>query len=300
MDAPIPPPLITVLIPTMASRQRAETLKRAIASIRKAATVPVKLVVVVNGDRHDPAACAWLLAQPDVHTEFVPQPSLANAVLHGRRLVTTPYFATLDDDDAFTEGGLDQRLAVMESAAQPDLVISNGVRRDVNGQDSPCYDSLADVPGSPLAALFSRPWLNSGNALYRSQSIGIEYFEDPHAFAEWTWLAFKLGAAGMRIAVLETPTFVIYDTAGSLSKSEAYEKSFMPLYERMLALQPPADIVALIRRRMGSSWHDQSVLALRDGQRLKALRLHVRSLALPGGARYLSYSRYLIPGWPLN
>ncbi len=62
----------------------------------------------------------------------------------------------------------------------------------------------------------------------------------------------------------------------------------------------PADIVTLIRRRMGSSWHDQSVLALRAGQRLKALRLHVRSLAQPGGTRYLSYSRYLIPGWPLN
>lgn len=298
-DASLPAPLITTIIPTMASKARAASLKRAITSIRVASKQPVAIIVVVNGTRSDPEACAWLADQPDVRLEFDAKPSAANAMLRGRELVATPFFTSLDDDDEFTPGALDLRLAAMQSDTCPDIVVCNGLRRDSTG-DTLCYDDLPSVPAAPLPALFRMPWLSSCNSLYRTASIDAHFFRNFHSFAEWTWLAYQFGVAGKKIAVIDTPTFVCNDTAGSLSKSNEYEMAYLSLYERMLSLAPPAPVADLIRRRIGSFWHDQSVTALRGGQRLDALRHHVRSLRQPGGLRYLGYSRYLIPGWPQN
>ena len=56
----------SVIIPTLASAQRALPLQRAIGSIRLASREAVHILVVVNGPHFDPALCQWLLAQPDV------------------------------------------------------------------------------------------------------------------------------------------------------------------------------------------------------------------------------------------
>jgi glycosyltransferase involved in cell wall biosynthesis len=190
-----PPASVTTIIPTMATRERAPALRRAVESIRRSSTEAVEIIVVVNGARSDAELCEWLRSQPDVHFEYVAQPSAPNAVLRGRELVRTPFFSTLDDDDEYLDGALDIRLAAIESAPDVDVVVTNGYLHCA-GTDARYYDDLAQVPHDPLASLFASNWLHNCNTLFRSATIGREYFADFHPFVEWTWLAFRLAMAG--------------------------------------------------------------------------------------------------------
>jgi hypothetical protein len=279
----------------MAAPERAELVQRAVLSVRRSSTLPVAIIVVVNGTRSDPELIGWLRAQHDVQLEIVARPSLPNALLRGRELVQTPFFSTLDDDDEYLGNALDLRLdAIRESAA--DVVVTNGFRY-CSGTMRLSYDTLGKVPANPLEELFRTTWLHNGNALYRSDSVGAEFFANHHAYAEWTWLAYNLALRSKRIAVLEKPTFIYYDTPGSLSKSAAYRDAYMSLYRKMLAANPPSAVVRLIKRRIQAGWHDQSCYALDQGRRLEALRCHLYSLAA-GGLRYFSFGRRLLPGWP--
>ncbi|OIR07142.1 hypothetical protein GALL_107310 [mine drainage metagenome] len=297
MSSEASPTLVSTIIPTMATIERAPLLKRAIESVRRSSAQPIVIIVVVNGNRCNAELCEWLRAQIDIRLKFIPTPSAPNAVLHGRELVDSKYFSTLDDDDEYLDGGIDLRLTSMCSDGTPDVVVTNGIRR-LDTADTPCYRTLDGVSDNPLKSLFENPWLNSGNALYRSASVGPEYFSDYLQYVEWTWLAFKLAMNGKQIATLNNPTVVYYDTLDSLSKSKAYEEAYGILFQRMLDRLPPPEVTKLIQRRMGSNWHDQSIQALCQGKSLKAIRCHLRSLFLPGGGRYLSYSRRLLPGWP--
>jgi glycosyltransferase involved in cell wall biosynthesis len=288
-------PSVSTIIATMAAPERGALLRRAVASVRRASTAPVAIIVVVNGSRADPDVIDWLKDQPDVQLDIVAQPSLPNALLRGRELVRTPYFSTLDDDDEYLGNAIDLRLGVMQQTGA-DVVVTNGFRRCA-GVDELAYESLARVPRNPLEELFRTTWLHNGNALYRSDSVGVEFFANHHAYAEWTWLAYNLGLQKKRIAVSEAPTFIYHDTPGSLSKSSAYRAAYMSLYRKMLAANPPPAVVRHVKCRIQSAWHYESCLALDQGRHLEAWRYHLHSLAA-GGWRYFSFGRRLLPGWP--
>ena len=290
-------PRVTVIVPTMATRARAATLRRALDSIRASAREALAIVVVANGARADPALCDWLRTQRDIRFAHLATPSAPNAVRHGRSLVATPFFSTLDDDDEYLPDATAHKLAALAADPAADLVVSNGYRHR-DGRDEPYYTDLAGVADDPLARLFAANWLHNCNALFRSARVGPEFFADYHPYLEWTWLAFRLALAGRKVAVLDVPAFRYHDTPGSLSKSRAYGETLLALYRRMLAAQPPAAVARLIRCRMGAAWHADSVRALGRGERRRALYCHLRSLCLPGAGRYLAYSRRLAPGWP--
>ncbi len=290
--------LISTIIPTMAAPERAHLLKRAIGSIRAASTDPVHIIVVVNGARSDPALCAWLAEQDDVELAYSDMPSAPNATLVGRRLVRTAFFSTLDDDDEYLPHALDLRLAAMNVEPAPDLVVTNGVHKV--GEVETVGLSLEGVARDPLAALFKSVWLQSHNGLYRSATVGEEFFADFHPYGEWTWIAFLLANRGRRICVLDQPTFRCNDTPGSLSKTPAYRQAYSALFERMLAERPPAHIADMVRRRAGANWHDQAADLIKRGQRMQALVCHWRSLWLPGGWAYLGFTRKLLPGWTIR
>lgn len=291
------PAEISVIIATMAAPERAQSLQRAIASVRAASTRPVQVIVVVNGARSEAGLLEWLGQQADVLLELAPEPSLPKAILRGRELVQTPYFATLDDDDEFLPGALDCRMQRMQQADQPALVVTNGIRRTAEG-DRLTYSSMANIEQRPLPALFDFTWLQSCNGLYRSEAVGPDWFANYHAYAEWTWLAFSLAQAGKCIGVVDAPTYVNNDTPGSLSKSASYFAAYFALFQRMLAVRPPPNIEKLVRRRLGACLHEDSVRALAAGRRADAWLAHLRSLGQPGGLRFLSYTRRLLPGWP--
>jgi hypothetical protein len=284
---------VSVIIPTMAATARAQLLPRAIDSVRRSSARPIHIIVVVNGNRFDNQMLHWLRMQPDIQCEYQETPSSPKAICRGRALVKTNFFSTLDDDDEYLDQATDIRLAAMESNPNIDLLISNGYRT-TGGVDRACYHGLSGVPERPLQSLMEMPWLNSANALYRSASISAKYFEDSHSYAEWTWLAFNLAMESKKIMHLNTPTFRINDTVGSLSKTVAYDRAYESLFERMLDRTPPPDVAASIRRKQGALYHQLSDSSWQAGNRLEALKWHWRSLHQPGGLKYLAYSRHLL------
>jgi hypothetical protein len=286
--------LVTVLIPTMASRERSDMLKRAVQSVRNSTTGHISIIVIVNGQRFDVDVCTWLKSQSDIQFEYVERPSAPYALLHGRTLVRTEFFSTLDDDDEYVAGATDLKLAAMNISPGIDLVVGNYLQ-SFHGRRELRYPDMSGIPDDPLMTFFSFNWLSSGNALFRGSSVGEEYFKDPNPFAEWTLLAFRLCLNKKNVAVVSEPVFICHgDTPDSLSKSDAYLNSYVPLFDRMLELAPPRNVARLIRAKRGAGYHDASVIALQHGQRKKAWLNHLRSLFEISGWRYLTYTRHLL------
>ncbi|MDR0775292.1 MAG: glycosyltransferase family 2 protein [Azonexus sp.] len=284
---------VTVIIPTMADMLHRDSLFRAIDSVIASSSRPVHITVVANGNRRSADVENALHNRDDIELLSLDIGSLPLALLTGRQAVKTPYFAFLDDDDEYLPGAIDARVAVLAGDDSCDYVVTNGYR--YLGADNELY--LKDpnkISIAPLAALFRQNWLPSSCAgLFRSERIGVEYFEESHSYAEWTWLAFRLCMAEKKVAVLDQPTFRINDTPNSLSKTSAYIEAYDSLYQKMLAMNPPKSIVATIRMRIGRNFHYLADSFRKQGKRRAAWKAHFQSLLYPGGWRYLFFSRHL-------
>jgi hypothetical protein len=224
---------------------------------------------------------------------YVELGSAPNAVLEGRKLVRTPFFSCLDDDDEYLPGTSDDKCAELLAHPEADLVITNSYRRS-GDQETLTFSDLQGAAREPLLSLFERNWLNNGNVMFRSSSVGVHYFVNYFPYVEWTWLAFKLSMDGKKVHALDIPTQRVHVTPNSLSQSAAYRDSYMQLYRSMLDAQPPLPVRHRIERRMAAVLHDQSEDALRRGEWAAAMRYHVRSLLGRGGWQYLSYTRHLL------
>lgn len=290
-------PNVSVIVPTLAEANRASQIKRCIQSIRTSSCNPVQMIVVINGSKYDATVVGWLQEQEDIVSIQISPPSLPEALIEGRRHVTAPFFSTLDDDDEYLPGATDLKLEAILDNDDIDLIVTNIYRISDKGKEF-YYKQHHHLWQPDLRSLFSECWLHNGNALYRSESVGIEFFQNYNQYAEWTWLAFQLSLAGRKALYLNFPTSCYYVTANSLSQSDAYYRAYFPLFKRMLAAAPPPDIAQLIRKRIGSACHSESVRALNSGNRWAALQLHLKSLLQPEGMRYLLYTRRLLPGWP--
>lgn len=282
---------VSIIIATMAVSSRAIQLKRAINSIRTSASRPVEIIVVVNGADPDQDLCAWLRSQPDVIFDYIAEPSAPNAIKRGVELVQTEYYGCLDDDDEYINMAIDFRLDMIKNNPHADCVISNGFR-NVNDIEEVVYSHLDEVNSFPLLCLMRCNWLASCNFLFRKSSLDSVFFVDGHPFAEWTWLAFKLAMQNKKIVVVHECTFRINDTPGSLSKSANYVNSYISLFKRMLAEDPPIHVRKIIRSKLAAAYHDASDHALKSGDIHSAIKFHIKSVMSKNGYKYLGYSRY--------
>lgn len=292
----MPPPAtpqVSVIIPTLANSARAQQLQRAIASVRLSSAQALQLIVVVNGQRYDPALRDWLRDKAGVHFFQIEMGSLPLAVLEGRKRVQTPWFSTLDDDDEYLPGATDRRLAAAAAYGSADIVISNGYVHRA-GVDHLAIPHLSRVAAAPLHTMFESAWLNSGNALYRAASFPVAFFEDHHPYVEWTWNAFRIARAGLAIATDASPGFRVHDSPQSLSKSPQYATAYLKLFERMLEANPDRSIARLIKVKLSVALHTESASTMDSGNLRTAWSAHLKSLMLPGGARYLPFTRHLM------
>lgn len=290
-------PEVSVVVPTAASKTRAEQIERCIGSIRQSSLRPIDIIAVANGARIDAGVLDWLRSQPDVTVLIDEMPSAPNAARRGREAVRTAFFSFVDDDDEYLPGSTDRKLDALLRAADADFVITNGWRSSADGEE-PLYRDLRYLSKNPLHALFEQNWLASCNALFRTNGVGPEFFADFHPYAEWTWLAYRLAVAGKGVAVLDEPCCRVNETEGSLSQSSRYQDAYLSLFERMLALAPERETRRLIRHKMSGALHEVSTRSLLKREYLPAIGAHLRSLFLPGGWRYVSYTRRLVPLWP--
>jgi glycosyltransferase involved in cell wall biosynthesis len=287
-------PRVTAIIPTLCESIRSVALLRAINSIQHASAFPIRILVVVNGNRFDRELLGALIRRADIKVLQTAEGSLPLAHLIGRNAVSTAYFAFLDDDDEFLPGAIDLRVSMLDDHPDADLAVTNGyIRR--NGKDEVLYSRMRFVSHDPLRELFEENWLHNCNSLFRSVSVPPAYFESSHKYMEWTWLGYRLSLDGKRVVATEDLSFRYNDTPSSLSKSALFLESRVQVYERMLGTNPPSDIVPVIKKRLSSAWHAISNCQLKNGMRADAIYSHVRSLMSdPSGVRYIGYTRHVL------
>ncbi len=284
---------VTVIIPTTAEERRRVQLERAIASAGQGAGAASRVLVVINGPRCSPALVSALKARTDIDHLQLPEAGLPQAIRAGRAAVRTPFFSFLDDDDEYLDDALATRLAPLHADPGLGFVVTAGWRRTPQGDAPMLALPGAAIEADPLGTLVADNWLASCGGTFRSSAVPPADFAAMPTYLEWTWLALRL-AARLRLRVLDTPTYRIHDMAGSLSKSPAYTYGTVPALEAILELGLPARINRRLRYKLGSAHHACSTLALEQGQLKPAWHHHLRSLALPGRLRYLSYTRHLL------
>ncbi len=284
---------VTVIIPTTAESARALSLQRAVMSVRASSVAEISIIVVVNGARADQGALDWLGAQADIMTLSLATAGAPLARLEGLRRVITPFVAFLDDDDEYLDGATDMKVARLREEPSADVVVTNGFR-NTDGSDRICYPDFDRVIADPLKALFGFAWLNSCNSLFRTATIGVEFFEQYHPYIEWTWLAYLLTIRRKKVVVLNAPTFRINNSPQSVSKTSSYGTAHRSLFDRMLASAPNRAARRLVLEKIGAAHHDASEQARQAGLRGLAWSEHLASLGYPGRFRYLAYTRLLL------
>lgn len=283
---------LTVIIPTLADSARAHGLMQAIASVKQQTEVASEVLVVVNGQRFDPALLAALQTRHDIRLLQLEEASLVAAILRGRQAVRTPFFAFLDDDDEYLPGTLQARLSTLAQHPACAMVVSRGWR-ELRGERAPSAENLARALGDPYVELARNNWMTSCGGLYRSDMVPPELFSGVPRHHEWTYLAYRLVALAP-FCIVDQPGYVIHDSPVSLSKSTAYGLAHAQVLREVLKLPLPEAALHSVRERLARAEHDLACQALRDGQRIQAFKHHLKSLSLPGGLRYLSFSRHVL------
>ncbi len=283
---------VSVIVPTMADAARRATLDRALDSLRNQHGGPPQTIVVANGDRADPAVLAALAARADIRLIRRAEGHLPRALAAGRELVETPYFGVLDDDDAYLPEALSVRRAPLDADPGVDVVATAGLVATERG-DAPWSADIESIAGDPLGGLAAANWLNSCGALFRTARVPAAMLRDMPQYLEWTYLAARLSLSH-RIVMVGRPTFRLdKSTAGSLSKSAASALVGVRSLETILSLDLPPHGRRIFRRKLVAALHAAAETALAEGDHAAAWAYHLRCVALPGGTRYVSYTRHL-------
>lgn len=284
---------MTIIIPTTCERARWAGLERAITSLLSQQQCAVKVLVLVNGSRFAPDLLDALKARADIGVHYEQTGSLPWALHVGRRLVTTPFFGFLDDDDEYLPGAVHRRLAPMLADSSVAFVASNGFRQRVDGSDEAMLSRVGELARDPLAAMLQQNWLASCGGLYRSAEVSADDFDPTVKYYEWTYLAYRL-ASTRRVAFVAEPTFRIYSSPDSLSKSSAYVAARVDVIQKLLLLRLAPEIRRGLSSQLASAHHDVAELAWKMGFKSQSWRSHVRSLGCRHGWRYLSFTRHLL------
>ena len=286
---------VSVIIPTLCEAVRAASLQAAVESVLRQEHVAVVPLVVVNGTRYDADLLASLRSRAELRVHQLEQASLPAALNVGRSLVETEYFGFLDDDDLLLPDALARRLRPFEARPDLDVVVSNGWKVNGDGSRSPIAHDIADCTRDPLRALFKEYWLSSCSGLFKSRTIGPEFFDPQLAYREWTWTAFRLATSGARLAFIDDFTFEINESNASLQKSEKYLLAEPTVFRRMLDSDMPGDVRSRVIERLSDALHAIADYYLRAGKPLEAWKYHLQSLRSARGLRkYGLYTRHLV------
>ena len=284
---------ISVIVPTAAFARRRALVWRAIESILSQRDVSAIPIVIVNGPSRDRAVTRELLADRRLRVHVLEEAGLPHALQAGRRLVDTPWFAELDDDDLLLPDALSLRIAALAQSDDHDCVVTNGYRRNKT-EDVLNIPDMSVVARDPIRAFWDRNWLLPGSSLCRTDRVADDVFDGMPASMECTYVALRLALA-YRIRFLQRPTVIWHaQRPGSLSHSRHWILSSATAHERLLALDLPPDVQGKVQERITMARHSASDLCLREGNRSAAWGWHLRSLVGRGGHRYLPYTAKLM------
>lgn len=287
--------LVTVIIPTLARTARASELKRAVKSITSQADVSCLASVVVNGDVYDAGLLDEIGSMPGVQIHHSPRKGVSAARYHGRTLVETEYFGFIDDDDEFLPGAFTVRTRHLSQHPEVDVLITNGYQA-IGGVHRIAIDRFDEYLDDPARALMVENWMHNCAGLFRTATVTPEVFTNLPNHLELTYLALRLSAQHTILRV-NHPTYVIHEGAADrVSASMAYVREVPSVLEAMLRETNRDDIRHLLRERLRDNLHVAADAELTSGNRWASFRYHLKSLFLPGGLRYLPFTRHLVMG----
>lgn len=286
-------PLITIIIPTTATKARSATLARAIASIRDQ-HIAFRILAVVNGPGRDKEVVSVLTQADDIDLLELAEGNLVKALTAGVAAARTKYFCVLDDDDALRPEACGKRLHYMEIHSDADVLVTPGQRCDSQGRVDrvPARFDAAD----PLASLFDCNWLTSCGGIYRRSRVSPEYFASMPRYLEWTYLAFRLIRERSVHFCMNDPEshFTIFETHGSESQTLEYVSAMPDNIARMRDQSLPSAIQRLLAQKLARALHEAATRYADAGRLKDAWRYHFRSLREHHGVRYLPFTRHLI------
>jgi hypothetical protein len=288
---------VTVIICTLAHPSRVKSIWQGVESVLCQEDIRCVPLIIVNGSHYDPDLRSSLERDKRIRVHYLEHPSFPNAIIEGRRRVDTKFYCFLDDDDILLERSVFNRIRRFYQDDSPDVVIGNGYKCD----DSRCdlgfpndTDAIALLESDPFGHLLKSNWLASCAGLYKTDSVDISYFDDYVVYYEWTYLAFRL-ALGKKIGFIGEPTYKVFNSAGSISKTDAYVEGQLGLIEKVKQLNiVDRKTRLLIDQFCRQRYHDLSNHYRLQKDSVNAWRCHLRSLNHSSGLKFLSYSRHLL------
>lgn len=280
---------IDVIIPTTGTRTR--EIEHAIACVHAQVGVSAIPLLVVNGDRFDSSLVAALERRSDVRVHRVDRPGVSNARREGRRHVDAPYFAFLDDDDELLPDAMQIRLAGFADPSV-DVVATNGYI-ETAGVREVAFENFCQHPEDPALAFVKANWLSSHSALFKTDTVTIEYLDFLPEHYEISLLAFRLSLT-RKIIRIDVPTFIYrHGASDQLSAMSQHREDVPKIFAEMETMTSRSDLKAFIRAKRAGALHTCSAAAWDEGRIADAWRYHLRSLMVGGGWRYLPYTRRL-------
>ncbi len=265
---------VTVVIPTAGETARLACLENAIDSICNQSGVKTIPLVMLNGASHTRETWNQLSTDSRIRFFYDERPSLPNAVHEARKKVNTEYFCYLDDDDVLIENTVQRRLFPFEVDSTLDVVVSNGYKKK-NGSEAKrhFFSDFTKNQDNPMYSLMTGNWLASCGGLFKTDSIGSDFFDKHQKYYEWTYVAYKL-AKDKHLYFLDEPTFVVNESEVSLSKSENYLLELPIFLNKLLLESPPDEIRPILKERIARSHNYLANYYLDSGRFKKALKSH--------------------------
>lgn len=288
-----PTPEVSVILPTLALRERTALLWRAIDSIVTQHGVRAHPLVVVNGDRADAALLRQLELRPDLRLLRLAEAGLPGALCAGCRAVATPWLAELDDDDELHPQALATRIEALRCNPAAIAAISNGHLR-IDGRLTLLREDFRAARADPLMALCRANWLSPGALTMRTEAATPQLFAGMPRCLEWTFLAIRLAQHGP-LLFLDEPGFIYSgDTPYALSRSRDYLFGLPEALNCILAQPLPEAVRRRFEERLAAACNGAMLAELAAGRRAAAWRWHLHTLRQRRGWRYLPATRRLL------
>ncbi|HEX4919483.1 MAG TPA: glycosyltransferase family A protein [Candidatus Bathyarchaeia archaeon] len=284
---------ISIIIPTLATSERAPFLRRALESALAQEQVRAVPIVVANGPSVAPDLARWLEGRTDIRFEYREEANLPQGLASGRDLVDTPFFSELDDDDILMPHALISRLKRMDDDEAVDAVISNGFIEKEGGRVI-SRSHFSECHNDPLRRILDGHWLHPGAGLFRTSAMSRDFFASMPQYLEWTYLALRL-ALERRIAFIDNPSFVHYtDHPFGIWRSRAATLGLPRALEQILSLDLPTDVRLVYEGHLSEACQMVSKLRLEEKDVPSAWEWQVKSLRHGFDRKSLPYMASLL------
>lgn len=278
---------VSIIIPTLATRERAPYLLKAIDSAISqlhARTIPI---VIANGSLYDSELLDILRRRSDIRFVYTEQASQSAAMLLGRNLVATPYFVIFDDDDYLLPHAMITRLQAIQADPLIDVVVTSGLISN-DGYEAVNIVDFSKIQSDPLNGLLIKNWLLTGSGLFRTATVPSELFIGMPQYLEWTYLAIRLCLEKKRICFIDTPTLVhIFDHKFSIDRSSDAVLGRPGAVERILELDLPDTIRFAFEKALAKKNFAILKLYLKERNFPKAWSFYLKALSCKGGLRQM-------------